>query len=172
MTPLRYTLLADGPSDRCLLRIIDWLLGSLPNASPPAIAAQFADPRLLPNRPSTLSGRMLQAVECYPCSILFVHRDAEREPFENRMREIELAADEAKIRHRVPVIPVRMTEAWLLLEIGAIRTAADNPNGNRSRAKVAKSSRKRGFSAGQAQISLYSRSVASKIACILRVFDP
>ena len=29
----------------------------------------------------------------------------------------------------VPVVPVRMTEAWLLIEEGAIRKAAGNPNG-------------------------------------------
>jgi len=121
--------MADGPSDRCLLRIIDWLLASLRNVSPLAIKPQFADSRRLPGRPPTLSERMRQALDYYPCDILFVHRDAEREPLKNRLREIELAADEAQIHHRVPVIPVRMMEAWLLLEIRAIRTAADNPNG-------------------------------------------
>ncbi len=29
----------------------------------------------------------------------------------------------------VPVVPVRMTEAWLLIDEGAIRRAASNPNG-------------------------------------------
>jgi hypothetical protein len=30
----------------------------------------------------------------------------------------------------VPVVPVRMTEAWLLVDERAIRQAADNPNGS------------------------------------------
>jgi hypothetical protein len=30
----------------------------------------------------------------------------------------------------VPVVPVRMTEAWLLIDEKAIREAADNPNGS------------------------------------------
>jgi len=128
MTPLRYTLLADGPSDRCLLRIIDWLLASLPSVSPRVIAAQFADPRQLRNQP--MAEKMRQAIHYYPCDVFFVHRDAEREPVQNRLKEISLAAEQAQIRDHVPVIPVRMTEAWLLLEVDAIRRAADNPNGN------------------------------------------
>lgn len=29
----------------------------------------------------------------------------------------------------VPVVPIRMTEAWLLIDEQAIRTASNNPNG-------------------------------------------
>lgn len=60
-----------------------------------------------------------------------VHRDAEREPRANRVREIEsaLAAVQVATPPAVCVVPVRMTEAWLLVDEAALRTAADNPHG-------------------------------------------
>ncbi len=30
MNPITYTLLGDGPSDRCLTRIINWVLTGMP----------------------------------------------------------------------------------------------------------------------------------------------
>ena len=54
-------------------------------------------------------------------------------PGAQAVQEIEAAAREAAEagpRFRVPIVPVRMTEAWLLLETDAIRRAADNPNGD------------------------------------------
>lgn len=129
MRSLRYTLLADGPSDRCLLRIIDWLLVSTPRLSSLAVTSQFADPRHQIERRDTLAGRIAVAIEQYPCDVLFVHRDAEREPLSSRVREVEDALTRAQVDFGIPVVPVRMTEAWLLLEPDAIRRAADKPNG-------------------------------------------
>jgi hypothetical protein len=47
---------------------------------------------------------------------------------QNRIAEIEVAVRELHSLY-VPIIPVRMTEAWLLIDEAAIRRAADNPNG-------------------------------------------
>jgi hypothetical protein len=62
-----------------------------------------------------------------------VHRDAEAQPYEWREREIANAIAFARERGllvpHVCLIPVRMQEAWLLLEETAIRRAAGNPNG-------------------------------------------
>jgi hypothetical protein len=64
-----------------------------------------------------------------------VHRDAETAPSEDRVREIHAALEESKGQVRwgrdvtVCVIPVRMTEAWLLLDENALRLAAGNPSG-------------------------------------------
>lgn len=56
--------------------------------------------------------------------ILLVHRDADRAGLEARRSEIPL------VNHPlVGIVPVRMTEAWLLLDESAIRRAAQNPNG-------------------------------------------
>ena len=62
--------------------------------------------------------------------MLFVHRDAEHNTRDRRVFEIERAAEEARASVRyLPLVPVRMTEAWLLIDASAIRRAADNPNG-------------------------------------------
>ena len=75
---------------------------------------------------------MAQAIELYPCDLLLVHRDAEAEPRERRLAEIEeaLSAVEAWDRDRtVAVVPERMTEAWLLIDETALRSAAGDPRG-------------------------------------------
>jgi hypothetical protein len=128
MSELRYSLIADGPSDDALLPVLNWLLGQhLPGI---AIQPTFADLRHLPPSRQGLSGRIRAGVELYPCDLLFVHRDAEKEEPANRVREIDAAIED--LAERPPhacVVPVRMTEAWLLFDEPAIRLAAGNPNG-------------------------------------------
>ena len=65
----------------------------------------------------------------FPCEILFVHRDAEGTALAKRLKEVEEAAREITDLRYIPLVPVRMTEAWLLIDEKAIRQAADNPNG-------------------------------------------
>lgn len=79
-------------------------------------------------RPRGLEGRLRAALDLYPCDVLFVHRDAEAQPADLRREEIANALLWASVRY-VPVVPIRMTEAWLLADEAAIRTAAGNPNG-------------------------------------------
>ncbi|MEO1341499.1 MAG: hypothetical protein AAFV28_10255, partial [Cyanobacteria bacterium J06635_13] len=71
------------------------------------------------------------ALDLYPCNLLFVHRDAEKELLQVRIAEIECAVKTAGITDCpiVYVIPIRMLEAWLLFDESAIRSAAANPNG-------------------------------------------
>lgn len=127
MNPFRYTLIADGPSDRCLLPIVDWVLSGTPAAS--GVARQVADFRHLMEPPTGLVARIRLSFEQYPCDLLFVHRDAEAERRETRVEEIRAASEAAAVSEYVPVVPVRMTEAWLLIDEHAIRLSADNPNG-------------------------------------------
>ena len=62
--------------------------------------------------------------------LLFVHRDANNAGADARQREIDLAVAAAlKAPRFVAVIPVRMTEAWLLLDETAIRNVVGNPSG-------------------------------------------
>jgi len=129
MDSLYYTLVADGSSDRLLLRHLSWLLRQHVSDR---IAAQpqGADLRSLRQKPFTLAERVQAAVDLYPCDLLFVHRDAEHQPPERRLEEIRQAV--SGLRHDSPVIcvvPVRMTEAWLLFHEQAIRRAAGNPRG-------------------------------------------
>ena len=130
MQELRYTLLADGSSDRALLPILTWLLRQSCGAIP--IEAEFADLRRLPHPPKKLSERIHWSVELYPCDLLFVHRDAESTPIEEREAEIRKALEESSVEDSVRVVcvvPVRMQEAWLLIDEAALRRAAGNPNG-------------------------------------------
>ena len=63
-------------------------------------------------------------------SLLFVHRDADRNGSNARYGEISRAVEEARYSGPwVGIVPVRMTEAWLLLDEVAIRNAVGNPNG-------------------------------------------
>jgi hypothetical protein len=97
------------------------------------VQPEWADLTHLPQPPQGLRERILSAIDLFPCDLLFVHRDAEREDPETRHREIRNALQEATQRgFQVPtvcVVPVRMTEAWLLFDEPAIRLAAGNPNG-------------------------------------------
>ena len=130
MQELRYTLLADGSSDRALLPILTWLIRQYLGAIP--IQAEFADLRRLSPSPRKLSERIDRSVELYPCDLLFVHRDAESAPIEKREAEIRKAIEESSMEDSVRVVcvvPVRMQEAWLLIDEAALRKAAGNPNG-------------------------------------------
>ncbi len=125
---IRYTLLADGPSDSALLPILTWLIKRDLRVS--EIDVQFAHPTVLPSASKGLAARATAALSLYPANILFVHRDAEREPGHVRRQEImEALARPLQMNLFIPVVPVRMTEAWLLFNEAAIRRAAGNPNG-------------------------------------------
>ena len=126
---IRYTLVGDGPTDRCLRAVIDWTLVRDPSARGRGFIPQVADPRDESEPPQGLKERLRLAFQRFPCEVLFVHRDAEREPLTTRQEEIRRAAEQARIPLHVPVVPVRMTEAWLLIDERAIRRAADNPSG-------------------------------------------
>ena len=131
MNELHITLVSDGNSDAALVPILRWML--VHNGIRRPIQANWADLRLLPKPPRTLEEKITLAVELYPCNILFIHRDAEEQPREKRMSEIDRACQTVKESlssvTTVYVVPVRMTEAWLLFNEAAIRQAAGNRNG-------------------------------------------
>jgi len=128
---LRYTLLTDGSSDRALTHVVNWLLDSLmdESGSREAFVSEWADFRGRRRPPRSLRERIACAVKDYPCDLLFIHRDSEREPLDARSEEIVRALSEMDLRGTAPVhlIPVRMIEAWLLIDEDAIRKAAANP---------------------------------------------
>jgi hypothetical protein len=132
MIRVRYLLVADGSSDKALQHVINWLLRELLPHTP--IEAFFSDPRMLGSTPpdkNPLQWKIERSLKRHlDIDILFVHRDAEREPPQNRFDEIKTAIDgvsDAPLH--VCVVPVRMTEAWFLIDESAIRYAASNPNG-------------------------------------------
>jgi hypothetical protein len=116
--PLNSALLADGTSDRALIHIILWTLRDL------RPGGEFSRIEFFPRRHDVLFQRVDDILKDYGPDILFVHRDAENQSIEDRILEIP-------VKDRlVPIIPVRMTEAWLLINENAIRHAASNPNGD------------------------------------------
>ncbi len=131
MMALKTTLLSDGSSDRTLIPILDWLLHRIVTTR--ALSrTQWADLWYRKNQPENLEQRVRFAVEDYPCDVLFVHRDAEAQSPDDRRIEILNATQHLGCNPpAVCVIPVRMTEAWLLLDELAIRTASGNPRGRR-----------------------------------------
>lgn len=122
MKPLRYTLVADGSSDRTLIPILNWLFDRADIPYQP----QFAD--ALPPASDGLRQRVLMALKRYPCDLLLVHRDAENQKFEERITEVQRELSGVEQCY-TPIVPVRMTEAWLLSSETAIRQAAGNPRG-------------------------------------------
>ena len=129
MIELRYTLLSDGSSDRALIPILNWLLQS--NLNDCATQPQWADLRPFnKSLKDTFEKRIKLSLELYPCDLLFIHRDAERDRHEIRVNEIRTAITQVSSSISIPtvcVVPVRMTEAWLLFDISALRKAASNP---------------------------------------------
>lgn len=132
MSALRFTLVADGPTDAVLLHPLRWLL--IQNHVVWPIEPVWADLRQLPRPPKELERKIEAALDLYPCDLLFVHRDAERQPRADRISEIRQAvrrvsSDLFGRKPYVCVVPVRMTEAWFLFDELSVRRAAGNPAG-------------------------------------------
>jgi len=135
MSQIACTLITDGSSDRALLPVLAWLFNQHKVAPAPDI--QWYKPGTFGRRGRSLSARIADAVENYPCELLFIHRDAEALPAIKREREIQRAIDSCDLTKfenppAVFVIPVRMTEAWLLFDEPSIRRAAGRPNGKKT----------------------------------------
>jgi hypothetical protein len=124
---IQYTLLSEGSSDQALLPILSFVLRE---RGAETVEPQWADIGRLREPPQTLPDRIRTAVDLYPCDLLFVHRDADRVGHDSRKEEITRGLDEAEIDvASVCVVPVRMTETWLLIDEYAIRAAAGQPRG-------------------------------------------
>jgi hypothetical protein len=126
MAEVSYTLVAEGPGDSALLPIIDW---TLEQNSSVVFQPQHPDLRRFEKPQRGLSGRIQAANDLAPCDLLFVHRDADRERRDKRVQEVLHALESLHAKSAVCIIPVRMTEAWLLFNESAIRRAAGNLDG-------------------------------------------
>lgn len=125
MKRLTATLVTDGSSDRLLVPLIELLLDTHTDLP---YQVNCADG--LPPASAGLTARINSALALFPCDILFVHRDAEGIDSLTREREIESSWPKSQpIETLVCVIPVRMTEAWLLTDEKPIRAAVGNANG-------------------------------------------
>jgi hypothetical protein len=129
MKELKYTLIADGSSDKTLIRIIKWLLDDLYPKMP--AEGMLADFRGLPNPPKTLNDKLKTAKRYFPADIVFIHRDAESvnpKSINQRLTEIQREIGEREFEKSVCIIPIKMMETWLLIDPDAIKKAAGNRN--------------------------------------------
>jgi hypothetical protein len=131
MLNISYTLVTDGSSDKCLMPIINWVIKNRLENLEYSLEAQWAELRNLPKPPKHLHDKIIKAVDIFPCDIVFIHRDAENQSFALREEEIKQAIVYSEIKIPfVCIVPIKMQEAWLLIEEDAIRAAAANPNGS------------------------------------------
>ena len=126
MQSVSLTLVADGTSDRrMLMPLIEALMDQY---CPVPFESRIAD--WLPEGTKTTADRVKATVRFYPCDLLFVHRDAEGAEPAQREAEIRDGLEGLPVAPSlICVVPVRMTEAWLLTSEIAIRAAVGNPQG-------------------------------------------
>lgn len=112
---ISYLLVADGGTDRALVPIIDWAIHKLD----PEV--EILEPEFRKRKGSVKE--FLDELDT-GVTIVFVHRDSEGVGIDVRLQEFsDVERDDV-----VPVVPVRMTEAWLLVDALAIARAADRPD--------------------------------------------
>jgi len=83
------TLIGDGSSDKMLIPSIKWLLQEyFPQK---AINIEYADLRPILSKKASLEEKICLAIELFPCDLLFIHRDVEKETYQKRQEEIDMA---------------------------------------------------------------------------------
>ena len=121
---LAWALVADGGTDRMLVPIIQWAIHRLD----PEV--EILEPEF---RKRTGSVGDFFADFSSGSMLVFAHRDAETASLDQRIAEFDaVGRDEV-----VPIIPVRMSEAWLLIDAPAIASAAGQPNAQISLPRLA-----------------------------------
>lgn len=119
------TLVTDGSSDKLLKPLIELLFDEHTDLPYQVNCAEG-----LPPVAAGLKSRIESALELFPCDFLFVHRDDEGVGFKVRQQEIERSwPSEVQKTALICVVPVRMTEAWLITNADPIRLAVNNPQG-------------------------------------------
>jgi hypothetical protein len=127
---IRFALIGEGPSDQPLVRILNSLCRDLIQHAD--IDGEWANPTLeMLETGKELATQLRALLNHDPTfNLIFVHRDADsnddRLAREIIARGVQLSGCTTP---SVPVVPIQETEAWLLLDEGAIRKHAGNPNG-------------------------------------------
>ncbi|MCO6009681.1 hypothetical protein NE236_32390 [Actinoallomurus purpureus] len=119
---------SEGTSDLPLADIVETLF--VDRGVP--VRLSKPDFTLLRKVPKDVESRLRAGMELLgsPVDVIVVHRDADRDGYDARRAEVFGAMHAAGVQaHAVLVIPIRMTEAWLLLDEMAIRQVAGNPRG-------------------------------------------
>lgn len=121
MTRRLLVLDTDGTSDRALRRLMVRLI----EECAPALVfdLEWVDPTRTRAKTRQVADRLERTLKLFPrADAVFLHRDAEHESPSARTHEVMDGADELRRRFgrpvltpTVPVVPVRMHEAWLLV---------------------------------------------------------
>ena len=119
-----FTVVGEGSSDRALASIFQWLLEQKLRETPFLINVAEG----LPAPSKGIAARVRFAQKAYSSDVVLIHRDSDATPWQERVAEIENAMSQLPLKHWIAVVPVRMTEAWLLHDLVAIRRAAGNPS--------------------------------------------
>jgi hypothetical protein len=117
-----FALMGEGTSDRVLLPILRWVVE---RATPASFSIAWVDTGSFRTGPK-LADKVRAALSVQSCRLLFVHRDADNQPPALRFGEIREAAQGHPY---VACVPIRTTEAWLLINEQAIRAAAGRVSG-------------------------------------------
>lgn len=130
---MRALFLADGRSDLPLAQVLTRLMDA---AGVSCTISPISNDQLRTTVPSSewslrVQDRLQIALKIDSAvDAVFIHRDAERRPSVERHQEVADASQHVNFGGSVvAIVPVRMTEAWLLLDHAAIRTVAGNPAG-------------------------------------------
>lgn len=129
---VRFLLLCEGSSDRALVAHLQKLLSYCGAAEVVGTAIALTNIRDPGAGGGSVLERKVRGVLSTESEfdLLFIHRDADSIGHRERSEEIaEASGDAALDVVRVSVIPVRTTEAWILLDEEAIRRVAGNPRG-------------------------------------------
>jgi len=124
----RALFLADGSSDEPLGAHV----ASLARFHDIDLDVVTPDLRRLDNPPGrTVHARLARMLEIdRDFDVLLVHRDVEAQDVGKRVAEIQRGVDKCSVDWPcVSIVPIRMTEAWLLLDEQAVRSVAGRPSG-------------------------------------------
>lgn len=122
MDRISFALLREGTSDDGLVGVLRQLI------------AEEGAPRVL-GAPRTYGGPVQKKLEEllseeHPVDLIFVHRDSDSRDSSSRLAEISEAAKRLGVEGAtVGVVPVAMTEAWLLCDEQAIRDVVGRSRG-------------------------------------------
>ncbi len=121
---LTWSIVADGGTDRLLVPIIEWAIHRID----PQV--EILEPQFRKRRGGV---KQVLAKQDSGDMLVFVHRDSEGVPLEERLQEFE-GVERPDV---VPVVPVQMSEAWILFDASAIARAAGAPSAEISTPRVA-----------------------------------
>lgn len=104
---LTWSVVADGGTDRLLVPVLQWAMHRLD-----------PDVEILEPESRKRHGGVVDFLDAYESEVMlvFVHRDSENLSLERRLREFETVTRP----NVVPVVPVQMSETWILFDGTAV----------------------------------------------------